>query len=293
MKKNTIVCGLILTATLIHSSLIFSANTPENNAITEKKKVPIELQLEHTQSLAHKMMGHINLAKFALASRLPREAVHHIEKAQIIKTQLATQLPEFKINSTFNYGKVIYADKHTIKEHYVPVVDDVLLISDYETIFEHLKELGVKATNANVVHLGISIDLREVKKALDTALKDINNKEYDKAQNALAAIFKGAIIYEEKIDEPVLSVAENLALAKAFLNNEQYDKARFTLKYVQEYLNSANGESLWGSDKVSAEKLSAEMNELQAELRKKDPTMTQSIHDRFNQWQKTVRKWFG
>lgn len=114
------------------------------------------------------MMGHINLAKFALASKLPREAVHHIEKAQIIKTQLATQLPEFKINSTFNYGKVIYADKHTIKEHYEPVVDDVLLISDYETIFEHLKERGVKATNASVVHLAISVDLHEVKKALDT-----------------------------------------------------------------------------------------------------------------------------
>jgi YfdX protein len=293
MKKITLICGLILTATFIHSGLVFSVNTSKKDTAAEKKDTQIELQPEHSQSLAHKMMGHINLAKFALASKLPREATHHIEKAQIIKTQLASQLPEFKINSTFNYGKVIYADQHTIKEHYVPVVDDVLLISDYETIFENLKERGVKATNASVVHLGISIDLREVKKALDTALRDINHKKYDEAQNALAAIFKGAIIHEEKIEEPILSVAENLALAKAFLNNEQYNKAHLTLKYVQEHLNSTNGESLLPFDHDSAKKLSVEMNELQAELRRKDPTMTQSLHDRFNQWRKTVRKWFG
>ena len=293
MKKITLICGLILTATFIHSGLVFSVNTSKKDTAAEKKDTQIELQLEHSQSLAHKMMGHINLAKFTLASKLPREATHHIEKAQIIKTQLASQLPELKINSTFNYGNVTYADQHTIKEHYVPVVDDVLLISDYETIFEHLKERGVKATNASVVHLGISIDLREVKKALDTALRDINNRKYDAAQNALSAIFKDAIIHEEKIEEPILSVAENLALAKAFLNNEQYNKARLTLKYVQEHFNSTNGEGLSPFDQDSAKKLSVETNELQAELRRKDPTMTQSLHDRFDQWRKTVRKWFG
>ena len=286
MNKNTLVCGLILTATFMQPSLIFSANTSNNN--TNKDKTSIKQQFQHSHSLAHKMLGHINLAKFALGIKLPREATHQIEKAQIIKTQLEEQLPERKIYSTFNYGKVTYDDKHTIKEHYVPVIDDILLISNCETIFEHLKELNLKETSASVVHVGISVDLREVKTALDTALQDIKKKEYGKAQSALTAIFKGAIIDEEEIDDPVLSIAENMALAKAFLNNGQYDKSRYTLKYIQKRLTSVSN-----IDRDNMNKFSDDLKNLKAELRMKDPTMTQSIGDQVDNWRKKFRNWFG
>lgn len=286
MTKYTLACGLILVVALMQSSIIFAIDSPKNDTI--KAKTPVEVQREQTQSLAHKMMGHINLAKFALGLKFPSEAIHHIVKAQTIKDQLESQLPELKINSTFNYGKVTYADKHAVKEHYVPIVDDVLLISDYEMIFDHLQQLNWEEVSAGVVHVGISIDLREVKSALDESLKDINKKEYDKAQNALTAIFKNAIIAEEEIDDPVLSIAENMSLAKAFLNNGQYDKARFTFKSVQKRLANVSG-----VDNDVINKLSSDLNKLQAELRRKDPTLTESIDDRLDQWRKTFRVWFG
>ncbi len=286
MTKNTLACGLILFVALMQPGVIFATDASKKDTI--KAKTPIEVQREQTQSLAHKMMGHINLAKFALGLKLPKEAAHHIVKAQTIKDQLESQLPELKINSTFNYGKVTYADKHTVKEHYVPVVDDVLLISDYKKIFEHLRQQNWEEVNAGVVHVEISIDLREVKSALDESLKDINKKEYDKAQNVLTAIFKNAIISEEEIDDPVLSIAENMSLAKAFLDNGQYDKARFTFKSVQKRL--AN---LSGVDNDVINRLSSDLNKFQTELRRKDPTMTESIDDRLDEWRETFREWFG
>ncbi len=286
MTKYTLACGIILAVALMQSSIILAVDAPKNDTI--KAKTPIEVQREKTQSLEHKMMGHINLAKFALGLKFPSEATHHIMKAQTIKDQLESQLPELKINSTFNYGKVTYADKHTVKEHYVPVVDDVLLISDYEEIFDHLRQLNWEEVNASVVHVEISVDLREVKSALDESLQDINKKEYDKAQNVLTAIFKNAILVEEEIADPVLSIVENMSLAKAFLNNGQYDKARFTFKSVQKRLANVSG-----VDNDVMNRLSSDLNHLQAELRKKDPTMTESIDDRIDQWRKTFRKWFG
>lgn len=164
MNKNTLSYGLILIALFILPSIMFAADESKNQQT--KEKTPVELQREKSQQLTHTMMGHINLAQFALGIKLPDEASNHIRKAQIIQTELAEQSPELKINSTFKYGKVMYDDSHTIKDHYVPVVDDTLLIGDYETIFNHSKELGLKETNAALVHVNVKMDLTEVKKIL-------------------------------------------------------------------------------------------------------------------------------
>lgn len=291
MNKNTLTYVLILTAAFMLPGMTVAADVSKSPTV--KAKTPIELQREHSKQLAHKMMGHINLAQFALGVMLPEEASVHIKKAQAIRTELAEQSPELKINSSFKYGKVTYDQSKTIKEHYVPVMDDMLLISDYETIFKHSKGVGLKETNAGLVHVMVKVDLIEVKTDLDTALKDINKKEYSKAQNALSAIFKGAIVDEEEIDDPALAISGNLALAKAYLSNEQYDKARLTLNYAQKRLTDAKNTILFKDEKATVSELSVDLDKLQAELRKEDPTITQRISDQLDQWRKTVKGWAG
>ncbi|SEQ91256.1 YfdX protein [Nitrosomonas sp. Nm51] len=292
MNKNTLlVCGLILAVTFMLPGAGFAADEPKKQSA--KKKTPVELQQERTQSLTHKMMGNINLAQFALGLKLPDDAAHHIEKAQAVEAELAEQLPELTVKSSFKYGKVTYDDISTIKEHYVPVENDVLVSSDYEAIFERSKELGLKETSAGIVQITVSVDLREVKKGLDAAHRDIDRKDYGKAQNALAAVFQDAIVNEEEIDDPILAISGNLALAKSFLNIGQYDKARFTLQYVQERLASASTSnvSLSGVDRATVKNLSADLDKLKAELRKEDPTLTQRISDQLDHWKKTVEEW--
>jgi hypothetical protein len=289
MYKNALAYGFILTVLFIQSDTAFAAD--QSKTQPAKDKTSIERQRDKSQQLTHKMMGHINLAQFALDMKLPDEAFEHIKKAQIIQIKLAEQLPELKIDSSFKYGKVMYDDSQTIKEHYVPVLDDILLISDYEFTFKRSEELGLKETNAGLVRVTVKVDLAEVKASLDAALEDISNKQYSKALNVLTAIFEGAIVDEKEIDDPVLAITGNLALAKAFLSKGQYDKARFTLNYVQKRLAGANNTSFSGVDKVTVEKLSVDLDKLQAELRKEDPTITQRISDQLDQWKKTVKGW--
>lgn len=142
-----------------------------------------------------------------------------------------------------------------------------------------------------MVHVNVKVDLAAVKTSLDNALQDIRKKEYSQAQSALAAIFKGAIIDETEIDDPILAISGNLALAKAFLSERQYDKARFTLEYVQKRLSDAKNTSLSGVDQASVDKLSTDLDNLQAELKKEDPTLTQRISDQFDHWKKAVKGW--
>ncbi|AEJ02280.1 hypothetical protein Nit79A3_2510 [Nitrosomonas sp. Is79A3] len=289
MNKNALVYGFILATLIMQSGIAFTADESKNRPA--KDKTLIELQRDKSQQQTHKMMGHINLAQFALDMKLPDEAFEHIKKAQIIQIMLAEQLPELKIDSSFKYGKVMYDDSQTIKEHYVPVLDDILLISDYESTFKRSEELGLKETNAGLVRVTVKVDLAEVKASLDAALEDISNKQYSKALNALTAIFEGAIVDEKEIDDPVLAISGNLALAKAFLSEEQYDKARFTLNYLQNRLIGIKNSGFSGVDKATVDKLSVDLDKLQAELRREDPTITQRIGDQLDQWKKTIKGW--
>ncbi|PTN11219.1 hypothetical protein C8R11_11299 [Nitrosomonas aestuarii] len=291
MNRTIFTCGVMLAAILLQPTLIFASDSSNGAAL--KDSAQMGLKHEDTQSRAHKMMAHTNLAKLALRIRLPRQAMHHIEKAQFLNAQLETDYPSQTINSKFTYGKVVYVKNQEVINHYVPVIDDVLLISDYEPIFNQLSRLPFRETSASVVYVSLSMDLDKIKAALDAAVTDIKKQEYNIAQEVLTSAFEGSVINETTIDEPVAAISENLALAKAFLNNKQYDKTRTTFKNVHARLDSISNTKLSEVEKDDINRLSQDFHQLQAELRGKDPMMTQSISDRFDNLRKAFRNWFG
>jgi hypothetical protein len=287
MSKKTLVYGLILVFIFVQPCILHAVERSETGTATEKQQALEANQSQHFQALANKMMGHISLARFALAIKLPRQAVHQIEKAQTIEANLASQLTEPGIITAFSYGKIDYAKNSRVKDYYVPVVDDVLLISDDDDIFDYLKKLNVPETGASLVQLRIAINFNEIRVALDSALRStLEHKKYEEAQQTLAAVFSNAVIEEKEIEDPVLAISENLALAKAFLNNAQYEKSRSTFNYVQARLNGVHDASI---DDNAVKKFTAELDELQIALRKNDPSKALSIYEHIDEWIKIVR----
>lgn len=250
-------------------------------------------QASRNQTLAHKMMGHINLARLALDLNLPSEAKRQIERARSLQEKLAAQMPEFRLDSSFEYGKVTYDDKANVKEHYIPVIDDVFLVSDYAEIFKRADVVDLDELSAGVMRVGVSVDLREVKSALDRSTAAIESEDYGIARIALNDVFRNAIVDEEEIDDPALLIAENLALAKSFVDTGQYDSARLTLKHVQDRLQQAGKDKLAGIDNVAIDDFSAELDDMRAELRKKDPTLSQRVSARLAGWEETISGWFS
>jgi hypothetical protein len=286
-----------LTGTiLLGASMAVLAGQPETPATAsaaEETPDPFIQQATHDETLAHKMMGHISLAEMALAMDLPEEAGMQIDRAKGLEETLAADRPELTIHSNFEYGKITYDNESVVKDHYIPVIDDVLLVSDYAGIYAHGKSLDIDQQSAGIMHLSVSVDLREVQAALTQATQAIDSKDYVAARTALSNVFKNAIVDEQEIDDPRLLIAENLALAKAFVNEEQYDSARLTLDHVKDHLKIARKQMLPGTDDATLDKFADELDQMRADLRKKDPSMLARISTRLSEWGQQVSGWFS
>jgi hypothetical protein len=286
--------SLLSGVMLIGVSIAALAGQPDATGMANKETAdPFIRQATHDEALAHKMMGHISLAQMALGENLADEARHQILRAKRLEERLAADRPELTINSNFEYGKITYDDESIVKSHYIPVIDDVLLVSDYAGIYAHGKALDVDQASAGVMHLSVSVDLREVEMQLDRAADDIAKGNYAAAESALADVFRNAIVDEQEVDDQRLLIAENLALARAFVNEGQYDSARLTLDHVKDHLKIARQEGLTGLDQATFDRFASELDDMRADLRRQDPDLLERISARLGSWSDTVASWLS
>ena len=235
----------------------------------------------------NKMMGYINLAYLALDIDLPQDAINHIDKAEVLADQVQANTPALMTDSTLKYGKVSFTSQNLTKNYYVPVLDDLFLLSEYDTVYRHLQQ-----TDAGVVNFDMLIDLRKIVPALKAGKQDLTRKEYRKAQATFAKIFHEAIVHETEITDPGLVIYDNLALAKNFIQNGLYPSARHTLRNVIKGLVQLEKESLDPTQAQGVNRLSTGIIQLDAELEKRDPAVMQRAGRQFLAWMKTVKSWY-
>lgn len=253
----------------------------------------IAAQRAEMQTLAHKMMGHITLAAVALDLGLTEEARTHVETADGLAAQLAREAPGLRTETQLDYGKISYAVGGRSKDYYVPIMDDLFLLSDYDTTFHVWKDrTDVEETDAGVGRITIDADVREVQKALGRARAQIDAGQSAAAADSLAGIFRDAVVEETVIGEPLWAVHDNLALARNLVREGQYGAARYALGHARKSL--ALLEKQPASDQASAsfEKMDHEIGVLEGELASKDPSLAARADARLYTWMNTVRSWF-
>ncbi|MCA9422182.1 MAG: hypothetical protein KC592_14260, partial [Nitrospira sp.] len=253
---------------------------------------PLEKETSATDMEVHIMMGHINLAYLALGIDLPGDASNHIDKAEGLAARLHGEVPSPEIHSTLKYGKVSFTSRGATTNYYVPVLDDLFLLSEYDTVYRHLQSIDLPQTHAGIVGLDILVDLRKLVPALKGGQQDLDNKKYQQAQAAFAEIFQGAIVDEFVITDPRRVVYDNLALAMNLIQNGLYPSARLTLKTVK------NGLAQWEKDPMAlphaqgVKTLHKEILQLDAALENKDPSVMQRVGGQFLGWKNIVKSWF-
>lgn len=291
MKSRTMLGGI--AAAVLATSLPATASNTDEAQQEVREPTPVERQSAQNQALAHKMMGHINLAQLALDLGLVDEAGDQVRDARNLETALAAEMPQLMLRSTFKYGKVTHDETSTLTEHYIPVVDDVFLVGDYEAVLKGKKAADINETSAGIRHVGIAVDLREVDEALAKAAAALADEKPVDASAALNDVFKGAIYDEEETDDPKLAILENLALARSFIDHGRYDSARLTLKYAADRVNLAKKTELSSIDDESLSQFTSDLKAIRQKLREKDPTLSERISDRLSNWSATVKGWFG
>ncbi|MEX2493247.1 MAG: YfdX family protein [Nitrospirales bacterium] len=290
MKKKPLV--LVAMGILFFGQAVFAEIQGQQNPKETVVVSSLEKQSLATVMEIHKMMGYINLAYLALDIDLPRDATNHINKAKGIADRLKGDVPSLMGDSTLKYGKVSFTSQDTTKNYYVPVLDDLFLLSEYDTVYRHLQSIDLKQTNAGVVGLNILVDLRKIAPALETTIQDLNKKNYQKAQTALAKIFIDAIVEEAVITDPRLAIYHNLALANNFIQNGLYPSARSTLKNVKKGLAQLEKEKMGSPHAQLVEALSQEITQLDVQLEQNDPTLMRRVGGQFSAWMKIVKSGF-
>ena len=288
MKRFLLIAlGILLCG---HSAY---GETPGSQTPAESSGVsPLAKHRSPTGLEIHKMMGHINLAYLALDIDLPDDALHHIEQAEALVGQLKRDLPSMTIDSTLKYGKVTFESRNTTKHYYVPVLDDLFLLSEYDTVYHHLQSFDIKQTYAGVVGLDFFVDLRTLAAALNDGKQHLIKAHYEKAQQAFGEIFREAIVEELVNTDPRLVIYDNLALAKNFIQNGLYPSASLTV------VNIKNGLDQWKKDSSAARhatgvgRLQGEIARLATALENKDPTLMQRVGRQFLGWRKIVESWY-
>lgn len=290
MSTKTSLAMLLLVATALVVHPAFAKEGSDSRE--EQLQAKLAAQRESAHNLAHKMMGHVNLASVALDTRLPKAAQEHVKKAESLAARLASSAPELRAQMQYKFGKVSYTVDDESKDYYVPVVDDVFLLSDYKTTFHVWKDNpDIKETDAGVVWLGLSMDIRQVQKALKDAETKIVAKDYEGASQALTQIFKDAIVDEVVFGDPILAVYDDLALAKNLIGEGHYDAARHALQNARESLGKAEKKSSDEKQSASIEKMSEQIAKFEKELEQKDPSLTEQVSARLSGWMSTVESW--
>lgn len=290
LMKNSFL--LVALGFLMCGQPAYGATSGPQHPVETARVSPVAQNRSATGIEVHKMMGHINMAYLALDIDLSDDALHHIEQAEALVGQLTRDLPSMTVDFTLKYGKVIVTSRKANTTYYVPVLDDLFLLSEYDTVYRHLQSFDIKQTHADIVRLVFSVDLRKLAAALKTGKQDLTDRHYDKTQQALGGIFQGAIVKEIVNTDPRLIIYDNLALAKNFIQNGLYPSARLTI------VNVKYGLARWEKDPraiphaQAVHTLQREMTRLDTALENKDPTLMQRVGRQCLVWRKMVRSWF-
>lgn len=290
-----------LTATLIAVAFAF-AQAPSLATAADLDAGPpkathrpsrVAAQDTSEQALAHKAMGQVELAALALSTGLPEAASEQIQKAEALVAQLEREAPALNPTRHFKYGKISYSEKDRPADYYVPLFDDVFLVSDYKEALHALEGPDREVTDARVVEVALSARLRDVQKALVSAEASIAARQYAVAAHALGRVFEGAIRDERFDVEPIWTVHDNLALAQNLIREQHYDGARFALQHARDGLEELGQGDSDATSKAGFKRMNDEVAKLETELRSQDPTIAARTESMFSSWRRSVSGWFS
>lgn len=282
----------LLSTTALISALLLSA-TPTLAADKVASHIPpAKAGSFYLQQLneSSEMMGQIALARASLDLGMDDDALHHLKRAEKLAMALQKQSPEMAVTSTLRFGDQMYSFNNEYKDHLIPVVDDIFTVKDYDiTVKRDPKKTKAAESDAGIERYQLSLNIDNVKAALNRATELTKKKEILSARTALNDIYKGAFESTAVYDNPIWAVHDNLMLANAMVKEKDYDNARFALKRAESGLKALQKHDDYAEDQKLFKRLEKEVHELHTALRKEDPNLLQKAGDDISSWLKNLR----
>lgn len=236
------------------------------------------------------MIGHMSLALMALEHGVLDVAGQDVDEALKLARTLEKSVPEFKSRDTMRFGKLTHEEESTTRVFYIPIVDESFMVHGLDV--RGGKREKIRETDAKIVHVHVSLDIRKAISGLTDAKAALKKKDAMAAEKALNGILSTAVADEVIVSDPLHVAHDNLILAENLLREQRYSAARFALKYARKGLGDYSSRLHDPTQKQHAEQMQKDIDELSEQLRKEDPTTLQKAGDTVKGWGATVKKWF-
>lgn len=234
------------------------------------------------------MIGHISLALMALEHGILDAAGQDVDEALRLARALEKSAPEFKSRDTLRFGKLTHEEESTTRVFYIPIVDESFMLHGLDT--RAGKRGKIRETDAKMVHVHVSLDIRKAVDGLTDAKTALKKKDAMAAEQALNGILSAAVADEVIVSDPLHVVHDNLILAESLLGEKRYDAARFALKYAGKGFADYGSRAHDPAQKQHAEQMQKDIDALSEQLRQEDPTALQKAGDTVKSWGANVKK---
>jgi len=267
-----------------------AATTPSSASVPNAG----DLQYKTMVDNASKMMGYVAVANIALLHNLIPEATTNTAEALSIARTLEDQTRQFNMEM-MKLGKLKYGIPGGKEfDYWLPVVDDQFAVDTMDAVYlkTRANQPDIAEEDAQMLSTKVALDTKTVRDALDKASEDIKAKNYSDAQFALMTAASSTFSFSAVNEEPLATARDNLLLAKLLSKNRDYKGAAFALDHAKSalklYMQTATPEQ-----KQKADKLEADIEEMQKQIEQNKPDFLQTIDNRIHVWLQDLASWSG
>ena len=260
----------------------------------------VKLTADENRAVSHaaaRILKHINQARVAIEQSEPKTAQGHVDKALTLVQIVERAMPDYTVEAKIQVDDLVYTDKESVKPLTVPIFDELekvqvlapIKVAKEEEAIRAQETLGGQAVPVEVelVNTRADLNVQLAKKGLEKAQTALTDNQVKEADRALVHIQTGVLFRFAEIDLPLETARKNIMLAKTFVEEEQYDEARFAMDVASDALE--NYEIRAGEHRAAEVKqLREDMNTLAQELDKDQTTSIKKLEG----WWDTMIEWF-
>ncbi|MCB0350304.1 MAG: YfdX family protein [Bdellovibrionales bacterium] len=267
--------------------------------VTSTQGLPISKQIqsvdkekEKTIDSTNALMMHLSLAALAIDLGLAKEAAANLTQAQKICSSLEASSPEVISMFDFQIGKATYLVEGVERDYYLPVSDNISLEGQLAEKNSWRKNPKIKVKNISLVRSSLALNLKAVDSAVKAAEADVQKGSFHEARVALQGVYNDALQSRTVVTDPVWTVWSNVVLARDFVTSEQYDNARYALKTAKSEIKKLEKDKTLSKSASEAMALRYEIDVIEKNLNKKDPTLLKRAEAKLSSWSHKVKEWF-
>jgi hypothetical protein len=293
---TTILAGAIMLSTVAfaQSDRVIATEAITHNGKEMDTNNGMAMQITDPRLMAERFLTHVNSARVSIALNDGVSAKQHIGDARELVAMLKNVKNEDRKIFNIQSGRLVYNRETKHRDYFLPIDKietrpvEVKKVRD-GSIFRHSKGLAV--TDAEMVYLSVDLSNDKAEKALETAWKQLQDNKAAKAQATLEELISNVVSIDAKVEVPFDKAVDNIALARTFIGANNYDGARYALKYADKALDAMEKDDNYLAHRSEVKTLRNEVVAMQDILKRNDPTAIEKADIKLKKLWTNLKSW--